>query len=72
MQLYVAISDFHFQKAVWNDQLILDYISCSLWDYTNIVMNFLCASRTMDGGNKCNFDWLQYFDVVITGRSSFT
>ncbi|XVE94711.1 hypothetical protein REPUB_Repub02eG0032300 [Reevesia pubescens] len=40
-----------------------------LWDYTNIVMNFLCASRTLDGGNTCNFDWLQYFDVVITGSA---
>lgn len=46
----------------------LDYISCSLWDYTNIVMNFLCESRTINGSNPINFDWLQYFDVVITGR----
>ncbi|XP_021285109.1 5'-nucleotidase domain-containing protein 4 isoform X1 [Herrania umbratica] len=44
-------------------------VTNSLWDYTNIVMNFLCASRTMDGGNTCNFDWLQYFDVVITGSA---
>lgn len=44
------------------------YISCSLWDYTNIVMNYLCESRTVNGSNKCNFNWLQYFDVVITGR----
>lgn len=43
-------------------------ISCSLWDYTNIVMNFLCESRTINGSNPINFDWLQYFDVVITGR----
>ena len=32
-------------------------------------MNFLCASCTLDGGIICNFNWLQYFDVVITGRS---
>ncbi|XWS25765.1 hypothetical protein CRYUN_Cryun27aG0095700 [Craigia yunnanensis] len=44
-------------------------VTNSLWDYTNIVMNFLCASRTLDGGLTCNFDWLQYFDVVITGSS---
>ncbi|XVF63858.1 hypothetical protein PTKIN_Ptkin09bG0120200 [Pterospermum kingtungense] len=44
-------------------------VTNSLWDYTNIVMNFLCASRTMDGGITGNFDWLQYFDVVITGSA---
>ncbi|XP_040997506.1 5'-nucleotidase domain-containing protein 4-like isoform X1 [Juglans microcarpa x Juglans regia] len=44
-------------------------VTNSLWDYTNIVMNFLCESRTMNGSNKCNFDWLQYFDVVITGSA---
>ncbi|CAN6567231.1 unnamed protein product [Malus baccata var. baccata] len=43
-------------------------VTNSLWDYTNIVMNFLCESRTVDGSRKCNFDWLKYFDVVITGR----
>lgn len=44
-------------------------VTNSLWDYTNIVMNFLCESRTMNGSEKCNFDWLQYFDVVITGSA---
>ncbi|XP_030484344.2 uncharacterized protein LOC115700814 isoform X2 [Cannabis sativa] len=44
-------------------------VTNSLWDYTNIVMNFLCGARTMDGIRKCNFDWLQYFDVVITGSA---
>ncbi|KAM5564890.1 hypothetical protein ABKV19_019106 [Rosa sericea] len=44
-------------------------VTNSLWDYTNIVMNFLCESRTLDGSRKCNFDWLQYFDVVITGSA---
>ncbi|GMJ15403.1 hypothetical protein like AT1G75210 [Hibiscus trionum] len=44
-------------------------VTNSLWDYTNIVMNFLCASRTLDGSLTCNFDWLQYFDVVITGSA---
>ncbi|XP_040998313.1 cytosolic purine 5'-nucleotidase-like [Juglans microcarpa x Juglans regia] len=46
----------------------LGCISYSLWDYTNIVMNFLCELCTMKSSNRINFDWLQYFDVVITGR----
>ncbi|GAV85950.1 5_nucleotid domain-containing protein [Cephalotus follicularis] len=41
-------------------------VTNSLWDYTNVVMNFLCGSRTLV---DCNFDWLQYFDVVITGSA---
>ncbi|XP_059453503.1 uncharacterized protein LOC132184042 isoform X1 [Corylus avellana] len=44
-------------------------VTNSLWDYTNIVMNFLCESRTVNGSNKCNFDWLRFFDVVITGSA---
>ncbi|XP_050267463.1 uncharacterized protein LOC126712244 isoform X1 [Quercus robur] len=44
-------------------------VTNSLWDYTNIVMNFLCESRTINGSNPINFDWLQYFDVVITGSA---
>lgn len=44
-------------------------VTNSLWDYTNIVMNFLCESRTLDGSRKCNFNWLRYFDVVITGSA---
>ncbi|XP_022144231.1 5'-nucleotidase domain-containing protein 4 isoform X2 [Momordica charantia] len=43
-------------------------VTNSLWDYTNVVMNFLCNSSA-DGDQKCNFDWLQYFDVVITGSA---
>jgi hypothetical protein len=39
----------------------------SLWDYTHVVMNFLLTGRT--GSNK-NMDWLEYFDVVITGPCS--
>ncbi|KAL5780493.1 hypothetical protein ACOSQ2_011230 [Xanthoceras sorbifolium] len=44
-------------------------VTNSLWDYTNIVMNFLCGSRTPDGSSTRNFDWLRYFDVVITGSA---
>lgn len=44
-------------------------VTNSLWDYTNIVMNFLCGPRAVDGCSALNFDWLQYFDVVITGSA---
>ncbi|RVX15309.1 Cytosolic purine 5'-nucleotidase [Vitis vinifera] len=44
-------------------------VTNSLWDYTNIVMNFLCGPRMLDGSASSNFDWLQYFDVVITGSA---
>ncbi|XP_028757714.1 5'-nucleotidase domain-containing protein 4 isoform X1 [Neltuma alba] len=42
-------------------------VTNSLWDYTNIVMNFLCGSPVVDG--RTNFGWLRYFDVVITGSA---
>uniref|UniRef100_A0A0R0JG80 5'-nucleotidase n=4 Tax=Glycine max TaxID=3847 RepID=A0A0R0JG80_SOYBN len=42
-------------------------VTNSLWDYTNIVMNFLCGSSMADVSN--NFGWLQLFDVVITGSA---
>ncbi|CAI0383055.1 unnamed protein product [Linum tenue] len=44
-------------------------VTNSLWDYTNIVMNFLCGGRTMHGSDPCNFEWLKYFDVVVTGSA---
>ncbi|KAK4429259.1 Cytosolic purine 5'-nucleotidase [Sesamum alatum] len=44
-------------------------VTNSLWDYTNIVMNFLCGPREVDGCSALNFDWLKYFDVVITGSA---
>ncbi|KAJ4701941.1 Purine 5'-nucleotidase [Melia azedarach] len=44
-------------------------VTNSLWDYTNIVMNFVCGSQTLDGRGTRNFDWLQNFDVVITGSA---
>ncbi|XP_015933878.1 uncharacterized protein LOC107460071 isoform X1 [Arachis duranensis] len=42
-------------------------VTNSLWDYTNIVMNFLSGSSEVDGSKS--FAWLQYFDVVITGSA---
>ncbi|XP_059637423.1 uncharacterized protein LOC132279459 isoform X2 [Cornus florida] len=44
-------------------------VTNSLWDYTNIVMNFLCGPQTFDRSLASNFNWLQYFDVVITGSA---
>ncbi|XP_019711269.1 uncharacterized protein [Elaeis guineensis] len=44
-------------------------VTNSLWDYTNVVMNFLCAEHNSYGGSACNFQWLENFDVVITGSS---
>ncbi|KAK9271229.1 hypothetical protein L1049_026819 [Liquidambar formosana] len=44
-------------------------VTNSLWDYTNIVMNFLCGPCTSDGSTPGNFNWLKYFDVVITGSA---
>ncbi|XP_004499155.1 uncharacterized protein [Cicer arietinum] len=42
-------------------------VTNSLWDYTNVVMNFLCGSSGVNVTS--NSDWLQYFDVVITGSA---
>ena len=35
----------------------------SLWDYANVVMNYLCFGSKQ----KLSLDWLEYFDIVITG-----
>lgn len=42
-------------------------VTNSLWDYTNVVMNFLCGNTIPHGESSCNYDWLENFDVVITG-----
>ncbi|GMH16213.1 hypothetical protein Nepgr_018054 [Nepenthes gracilis] len=44
-------------------------VTNSLWDYTNIVMNFLCRKHTGNSITGSSFGWLQYFDVVITGSA---
>jgi HAD superfamily 5'-nucleotidase-like hydrolase len=36
----------------------------SLFDYTNVVMNFLISGKT---GEEKNLDWLEYFDSVFVG-----
>ncbi|KAJ4759952.1 Cytosolic purine 5'-nucleotidase [Rhynchospora pubera] len=44
-------------------------VTNSLWDYTDVVMNFLCGPHYPDVSYPDNHKWLQYFDVVITGSS---
>lgn len=36
----------------------------SLWDYTHVVMNYLCSGLT---GRRKTEEWLRLFDVVIVG-----
>ncbi|CAM9183175.1 unnamed protein product, partial [Discosporangium mesarthrocarpum] len=36
----------------------------SLWEYTNVVMNFLCGRVSKE---ERNTDWLSMFDVAIVG-----
>ncbi|KAD4385567.1 hypothetical protein E3N88_25736 [Mikania micrantha] len=44
-------------------------VTNSLWDYTNVVMNFLCGPQKLDGSSPLSLDWLQHFDVVISGSA---
>ncbi|KVH98402.1 5'-nucleotidase domain-containing protein 4 isoform X1 [Cynara cardunculus var. scolymus] len=44
-------------------------VTNSLWDYTNVVMNFLFGPWTTDGSSSLSLDWLQHFDFVITGSA---
>lgn len=41
-------------------------VTNSLWDYTNVVMNYLCEGKT---GGARSLDWLRWFDVVVTGAA---
>ena len=36
----------------------------SLWDFTNVVMNYLLLGKS---GSDKSLEWLSYFDVVFTG-----
>ncbi|KAI3688893.1 hypothetical protein L2E82_46815 [Cichorium intybus] len=44
-------------------------VTNSLWDYTNVVMNFLCGPQKVNASSSLTLDWLQHFDVVITGSA---
>uniref|UniRef100_A0A453LXB8 Cytosolic purine 5'-nucleotidase n=1 Tax=Aegilops tauschii subsp. strangulata TaxID=200361 RepID=A0A453LXB8_AEGTS len=44
-------------------------VTNSLWDYTDVVMNYLCGPHMSDVSSSHNQKWLEYFDVVITGSS---
>ncbi|KAG9446437.1 hypothetical protein H6P81_012565 [Aristolochia fimbriata] len=44
-------------------------VTNSLWDYTNVVMNFLSHEQSICGNFTADYSWLQNFDVVITGSS---
>jgi len=41
-------------------------VTNSMWDYTNVVMNFLIGNKT---GKDIDHQWLKYFDVVIVGSA---
>jgi hypothetical protein len=62
--MHSAFLSFLLQSIYYLDK----YSSCSLWDYTDVVMNYLCGPYTSDVGSGLNHKWLQYFDIVITGR----
>ncbi|XP_071733226.1 uncharacterized protein [Rutidosis leptorrhynchoides] len=44
-------------------------VTNSLWDYTNVVMNFVFGRHEMDGNSSLSLDWLQHFDFIITGSA---
>jgi hypothetical protein len=44
-------------------------VTNSLWDYTDVVMNYLCGPYISDLGSSHKQKWLEYFDVVITGSA---
>ncbi|XP_002510387.2 5'-nucleotidase domain-containing protein 4 isoform X1 [Ricinus communis] len=56
-------------KMLRDSGRIIFLVTNSLWDYTNVVMNFLCEPHVLEGGRTCHFDWLKHFDVVITGSA---
>eukprot|EP00850_Spirogloea_muscicola_P001297 SM000005S17094 [mRNA] locus=s5:81919:86587:+ [translate_table: standard] len=44
-------------------------VTNSLWDYTHVVMNYLCGKCGTDGGIPRDDTWLEHFDVCITGSA---
>jgi len=39
----------------------------SLWDYTNVVMNYLESRRSQESEGGLNLDWTSAFDVIFVG-----
>eukprot|EP00897_Mesotaenium_endlicherianum_P009514 jgi/Mesen1/8591/ME000005S08553 len=44
-------------------------VTNSLWDYTHVVMNYLCGKCGTTEGTPRDDKWLELFDVVITGSA---
>lgn len=44
-------------------------VTNSLWDYTHVAMNYLCGKCGSAGNTPRDFEWLQYFDLIITGSA---
>eukprot|EP00250_Pteridium_aquilinum_P009129 c18461_g1_i2 orf=176-1831(-) len=44
-------------------------VTNSLWDYTHVAMNYLCGKSETAASTPRNFEWLNYFDLVITGSA---
>jgi hypothetical protein len=70
MRLFSQPGVFHIFGFQFLSLIIRRYSCfCSLWDYTDVVMNYLCGPYISDLGSSHKQKWLEYFDVVITGRS---
>lgn len=44
-------------------------VTNSLWDYTYVAMNYLFGKSGTDGGIPRDCEWLNYFDLIITGSA---
>lgn len=56
-------------KMLRNSGRMTFLVTNSLWDYTHVVMNYLCGKCKVNGTIPSDDEWLDYFDVVITGSS---
>lgn len=44
-------------------------VTNSLWDYTHVAMNYLCGESEFPKKTPRTLEWLNYFDLVITGSA---
>ncbi|GLJ29468.1 hypothetical protein SUGI_0580880 [Cryptomeria japonica] len=56
-------------KMLRNSGCMTFLVTNSLWDYTHVVMNYLCGKCGVNGTTPRDDEWLDYFDVVITGSA---